>query len=501
MTAETLLAYLHVAAPEVLLAVGALALLMIGVFAADRRPGFITLLAIGLIGAAGAAAALVTPGAEVLAGVADAAVRARIEAGQAFGGALVNDAWAIFAKVAIAASAVTALVMSGRYMREERLARFEYPVLMTLSVLGMMIMVSANDLLTLYIGLELQSLPLYVLAAFNRDSLRASEAGLKYFVLGALSSGLLLYGASLIYGFSGHTGFDDIAQVVMTGENPNYGVIVGLVFLICGLAFKVSAAPFHMWTPDVYEGAPTPVTAFFAAAPKIAAMALFARAVVTPFPELVPQWTQVVVALAALSMAVGSFGALVQRNVKRLMAYSSIANMGFALVALSAGTQEGVRSLMLYMVIYVITVIGVFACILSMRRRDGMVERIDDLAGLSRTHTGLAVALTALLFSLAGIPPLAGFFGKFFAFKAAVDAGLWPLVVFAAVMSVVSAFYYLRLIKLMWFDRAEEPLSRAPRELSLIAGASAILVFPVLIAPGVAPFGIALVQNAAAALF
>lgn len=456
-------------------------------YSGARGAGGINGLAAALIVAAGACAAALTPG----------------EGAHAFNGTFAADPFSGFAKLVIAIAAAAGLVMASRYLVAERLAKFEFSVLVTLAVLGMMVMVSARDLITLYVGVELQSLALYVLAAFNRDSLRASEAGLKYFVLGALSSGLLLYGSSLIYGFTGETQFTAIAASLSANasDTPNIGVLIGLVLLICGLAFKVSAAPFHMWTPDVYEGAPTPVTAFFAAAPKMAAMVMFARALVEPFPELVAEWRQVIIAIAVLSMAVGSFGALAQRNIKRLMAYSSIGNMGFALVALAAGTRAGVEGLLIYMTIYLISTTGAFACILSMRRRDGMVERIEDLAGLSRTHPGLSAALTALLFSIAGIPPLAGFFGKFFAFVPAVEAGLWPLVVFAVLMSVVSAFYYLRLIRLMWFDQPTQPLAPAPRELSLIASASALIVLPLFLAPFVAAPGRALVEAAAGALF
>jgi NADH-quinone oxidoreductase subunit N len=478
---------IELARPELFLAGGAMLLLMIGAFAGERSSRFVMQLATLLLVAVAVYVALVITAV----------------GGDAFGGAFVVDPLAIYAKVLILVVAAAALVLSGSYLRAERIDRFEFPILVVIAALGMMLMVSARDLIVLYIGIEMQSLALYVLAAFNRDSLRASEAGLKYFVLGALSSGLLLYGASLTYGFAGSTGFSEIAAAAAesaAGER-NLGLLFGLVFMMSGLAFKISAAPFHMWTPDVYEGAPTPVTAFFAGAPKLAAMVLFARVLLEPFPELRQDWIQVLAAIATLSMVVGSFGALAQRNIKRLMAYSSIANMGFALVALSAGTARGVEGMLIYVTIYLVSTTGIFACILSMRRRDGAVESIEDLAGLSRTHPGLAAALTALLFSIAGIPPLAGFFGKLYAFIPAVESGQVWLVIVAVLSSVVGAFYYLRLIRLMWFDAAEEPLSPAPRELAVTAGIAALATFPLLILPFVAVPGLAAVRDAAASLF
>jgi NADH-quinone oxidoreductase subunit N len=482
MDVATLIASLQLAAPEALLAVGAMALLMFGVFAGDRAALLVNGAATVLLLAAAAAALFYVPA----------------DGGEAFSGSFVVDPLATYAKVVIALMAAAALILSGTYLKNERLAKFEYPVLVVLAVLGMMMMVSARDLIALYIGIELQSLALYVLAAFNRESLRASEAGLKYFVLGALSSGLLLYGASLTYGFAGSTQFTAIA--VAAGE-PSIGLLFGLVFLMSGLAFKISAAPFHMWTPDVYEGAPTPVTALFAAAPKFAAIVLFARVLFEPFPVLADEWRQVLMAIAALSMAVGAFGALAQTNIKRLMAYSSIANMGFALVPLCAGTVAGVEGMLIYMTIYVVTTTGIFACILAMRRREGMVEEITDLAGLSKTHPGLAAALTVLLFSIAGIPPLAGFFGKLYAFIPAVEAGLYWLAIFGFLATVVAAFYYLRLIKVIWFDDAEQPLIAAPREASLIAAGAALVVFPLLILPFAASPGLDLIAYAAGSLF
>jgi len=419
--------------------------------------------------------------------------------GTAFKGALIVDSYSHYMNLFLGLSAAAALMFSKSFFQTEKLDRFEFSVLVLYCTLGMSIMVSSNTLLALYIGIEMQSLALYVMAAFNRDSLRASEAGLKYFVLGALSSGLLLYGASLIYGFTGSLEFARIAEVVADGATP--GLIAGMVFLLCGLAFKISAAPFHMWTPDVYEGSPTPVTGFFAAAPKFAAMALIARLLVGPFGDITTQWQQVIIVLAVLSMFVGAIGALTQTNIKRLMAYSSIANMGYALVALAAGTQAGVKGMLIFMSIYTITVIGIFACILQMRIRNGMVEQISDLAGLSKTNRGLAIILTIFMFSVMGIPPLLGFFGKFFAFVPAMQAGLTWLVVLALIASVIGAFYYLRLVKIMWGDENEEEFVQAPRTLRGLAVITALLVFPLLLLPIVSIPAQSLISQAAASLF
>ncbi len=379
-------------------------------------------------------------------------------------------------KVLILIGSGVAIVLSAGYARKEKFERFEYPVLIVIATLGMMMMVSANDLITLYIGLELQSLAIYVVAAINRDSLRSTEAGLKYFVLGALSSGMLLYGASLVYGFTGHVGFPEIAAAITAQGSASVGLIFGLVFVIAGLAFKVSAVPFHMWTPDVYEGAPTPVTAFIAAAPKLAAMALFVRAVVGAFGPVTDQWQQIVTFLAIASMVLGSFAAIGQRNIKRLMAYSSIGHMGYALVGLAAGTEAGVRGVVIYLIIYLAMTLGAFAVILSMRRRDGMVEEISDLAGLSRTNPVLAFLLAMILFSLAGIPPLAGFFAKFYVFLAAIEAQLYWLSVIGVLASVVGAYYYLRIIKIMYFDEPAGAFERMPVELRVVVGISGAFI-------------------------
>ncbi|MEO1251628.1 MAG: NADH-quinone oxidoreductase subunit NuoN [Pseudomonadota bacterium] len=471
------------ALPELALAVGAMALLIAGVFMGDKSTPQISMASIALLVLA-AGLALFGPSA------APASL---------FDGAFEIDAFAKFAKVIIFIAAAIAIQMSARFFEGDAAQRFEYPVLIVLAAFGMSLMVSANDLISLYMGVETQSLALYILASFNRDSRRSTEAGLKYFVLGALSSGLLLYGASLVYGFSGSTQFSDIARVAMSEDN-NIGLVIGLVFLISGLAFKVSAAPFHMWTPDVYEGAPTPVTAFFAAAPKLAGMALFARALVVSFPGVIDDWQPIIAIIAVASMAIGAFSAIAQTNIKRLMAYSSIGHMGYALVGLAAGTAEGVSAVLVYMAIYVAMTIGAFACILMMRRRGGMTESIEDLSGLTKTNMPLAVVFTILLFSLAGVPPLAGFFGKWFVFFAAVEAGLVWLAVVGVLASAVSAFYYLRIVWFMWFDEPAPAFERdAGSTLRLTAWGSALLMLPVL------PIFIGqlnrVAQTAAAALF
>jgi len=382
--------------------------------------------------------------------------------------------------------------MSLDYWRERGGVKFEFAVLVLLATTGMMMMISANDLIALYVGLELQSLALYVIATFRRDSPRSAEAGLKYFVLGALSSGMLLYGASLVYGFTGSTEFAIIAAAVQP-SGANLGLVVGLVFLMAGFAFKISAVPFHMWTPDVYEGAPTPVTAFFAAAPKLAAMALTVRVLITAFPAVTLQWQQIVVFLAIASMALGSFAAIGQTNIKRLMAYSSIGHMGYALVGLAAGSAEGVAGVIIYLAIYLVMTLGTFACILAMRRDGHMIEDIDALAGLSRTQPMMAFLLAMLLFSLAGIPPLAGFFAKFYVFLAAIHAGLYALAVIGVLLSVVGAYYYLRIVKLMYFDAPAERFEPMQAPLAAVLGVSGafILLYFVYPAPLVAFAGVA----------
>ena len=376
---------------------------------------------------------------------------------QAFGGLFIDDAFARFAKVTVLIAAAAVLAMSADYMHRRGLLRFEYPILVALAVVGMMMMVSAGDLMSLYMGLELQSLALYVVAALRRDSAKSSEAGLKYFVLGSLSSGLLLYGASLIYGFAGTTSFAGIITVVEEGHLP-MGVLFGLVFLLTGLAFKVSAVPFHMWTPDVYEGSPTPVTAFFATAPKMAAMALLARLVHDAFGQVPGDWGQVIGLMAVASMLLGAVAAIGQRNIKRLMAYSSIAHMGFALLGLAAGTEEGVQAMLIYMAIYVAMNVDTFAFILAMERDGQPVTDISALNLYSKREPLKALAMLVLLFSLAGVPPMLGFFAKFAVLKAALSAGYVWLVVIGVIASVIGAFYYLRIVYFMYFGTETEAL-------------------------------------------
>ena len=413
--------------------------------------------------------------------------------GVAFSGMFVDDGFARFAKVTILLAAAAILVMSEGYMTRRGLLRFEFPLLVALAAVGMMMMVSAGDLIALYMGLELQSLALYVVAAMRRDSVKSTEAGLKYFVLGALSSGLLLYGSSLVYGFAGTTLFSGI--ITATGE-ASVGLLIGLSFIAAGLAFKVSAAPFHMWTPDVYEGSPTPITAFFATAPKVAAMALFARVVHDAFGGIVGDWQQILALLSLLSMFLGAIAAIGQTNIKRLMAYSSIAHMGYALMGLAAGTVFGVQAMLVYMAIYVTMNVGTFAFILLMEKDGTPVVTISSLSMYSRRAPTKALAMLVLLFSLAGVPPLVGFFAKYYVLLAAVEAGLAWLAVAGVIASVIGAFYYLRIVYLMYFGAEESELDTGgSRILSafLIASAAA-MVFGV-----VNLFGVEGVAEAAAA--
>jgi len=458
-----LAASLSLLTPELVVALGALALLMIGVFSGEGASRLVT----GLAG-------LVLAGAGVI-------MALSMADGAAFAGAYVVDPFARFMKMLVLVGAVVTLGMSTGFARAEKFDRFEFPVLVMLSTLGMMLMVSANSMLALYLGLELQSLALYVMAAINRDNARSTEAGLKYFVLGALSSGMLLYGISLVYGYTGSVDFETIASALTTGERQ-LGLLFGLVFILAGLSFKISAVPFHMWTPDVYEGAPTPVTAFFAAAPKMAAMALIVRVTYGAFAPVAADWQQIVVFIAIASMALGAFAAIGQTNIKRLMAYSSIGHMGFALVGLAAGTASGVQGVAIYMLIYLVMTLGTFAFILAMRTKDGQVEEIADLSGLASTNPLMATALTLLMFSLAGIPPLAGFFAKWYVFLAAIQAGLYPLAIIGVLASVVGAYYYLRIIKVMWFDEARAGFVPMGATLASVLGLSgAFILFYVLI--------------------
>ena len=449
---------LLLASPEIILALSALALLIWGAFAGRAGPAFT---------AASVAALAVAAAASVFG-----------PHGRAFNGGLIADQGAAFAQVVIYLASAAAIPLGQRWFARRDIDRFEYPILVILAALGMGMMVAAGDLISLYVSLELQSLALYVLAAFRRDDARSSEAGLKYFVLGALSSGLLLYGASLIYGFAGSTHFDLIARAAEGGAKP--GVVFGLVFLICGLAFKVSAAPFHMWTPDVYEGAPTPVVGFFAGAPKLAAMVLLARILMEAFGGAVDQWRQVLIALAVISVAVGAFAGLVQNNLKRLWAYSSIANIGYALVGLAAGGVAGVQSVLLFMVLYVVDVTGFFACLSALSREGRPMETFDDFAGLIKERPALALAMTAFSLSAIGLPPFSGFWGKVFVFQAAIGAGLAPVAVIALIGSVIAAFYYLRLIKIMWLDPSPGATDKPEGEAVAVTYASALFAFPVV---------------------
>jgi NADH-quinone oxidoreductase subunit N len=447
--------------PEILLAVGAMALLLLGSFQSETEVNADSISRFAIV---------VLLAAAVLVGNAGGGPV------KLFDGAFIADGFADFLKVLICIGSAGALLMSGAYLRHAKMAIFELPILVLLATIGMMMIVSANDLIALYLGIELMSLALYVLAAIRRDEVKSSEAGLKYFILGALSSGMLLYGASLIYGFTGSTDFDVIASVATKEAASNVGLIIGLVFLMVGLAFKVSAVPFHMWTPDVYEGSPTPVTAFFAAAPKVAAMGLMVRVLAGAFPGFVAQWQQIIVVLALASMIVGALGAIGQTNIKRLMAYSSIGNVGFALVGLAAGSQEGIQSVLVYLALYLAMTLGAFACIMALQRDGKPVEEISELSGLAANHGKLALVLALLMFSLAGIPPLAGFFGKLYVFLAAVKANLMWLAIAGVVASVISAFYYIRIIKVMYFDPASERMSPiAPGVWTVIALSAAVV--------------------------
>jgi len=447
--------------PELLLFVGAMGLLMFGVFTPAHNALMVSRGAIVLLIAAMLAVALQN-GSELT----------------AFNNGFVADSFTGFMKILTFGAVILSLIMSHNFMRQEKIERFEYPILALLAAVGMAIMISANDLIALYMGLELQSLALYVMASINRESGRATEAGLKYFVLGALSSGILLYGASLIYGFTGTVNFSELAQIAISSpDNIDIGLIFGLVFLIAGFAFKISAVPFHMWTPDVYEGAPTPVTGFFAAAPKVAAMALFMRAIIITFPQAVDAWQQIIIFLSIASMGLGAFAAIGQTNIKRLMAYSSIGHMGFALVGFAAIGTQGVTGVIIYITLYVIMTLGTFACILSMRNEQGMVEQIDELAGLSRTQPFMAFCLASLMFSLAGIPPLAGFFAKFYVFRAAIDSQLYMLALLGVLASVVAAYYYLRIVKIMYLDEPKDEANLPmPRELKIISAIASFMM-------------------------
>ncbi|MEC7252935.1 MAG: NADH-quinone oxidoreductase subunit NuoN [Pseudomonadota bacterium] len=405
----------------------------------------------------------------------------------AFGGMFINDAFSRFSKIIILLSAAVVLVMGQEYMSRRGFLRFEYPLIVTLSVVGMMVMVSAGDLMSLYMGLELQSLALYVIAAFKKDSVKSTEAGLKYFVLGALSSGLLLYGSALVYGYSGTTLFSGILSNVST-DVPSLGLLFGLALVIAGLAFKVSAVPFHMWTPDVYEGAPTPVTAFFATVPKMAAICLFIRVMYDAFGNMINDWQQIIALLSILSMFLGAFAAIGQTDLKRLLAYSSIAHMGYALIGLAAGTEFGVQSVLEYMTIYITMNIGVFAIVMSMQQDGQSVTEIASLKMISETDPGKAIALVILLFSLAGIPPMLGFFAKFEVLRAAINAELVYLAVLGVLASVIGAFYYLRIVYFIYFgEMPETPLddAKSPILRTIWTASAAIMIFGIVSLLGV----------------
>ena len=457
---------LPVVLPEAILALGILALVLLGALRGERSFWLVTECAVALLGLA-----LVV------------LLASQRPKGITFYGAFVDDAFGRFMKALALIGSLTTLLLSVDFMRREKIHGFEFPVLILLATLGMMMLISANDFIALYLGLELMSLSLYVVAAYHRDNLRAGEAGLKYFVLGALSSGMLLYGASLIYGYAGTVSFTGVAAAVH--GQASLGVVFGLVFLMAGLAFKISAVPFHMWTPDVYEGAPTPVTTFFASGPKMAAMAVLVRVIVTCFPGITAEWRQIIVFISIASMALGAFAAIGQTNIKRLMAYSSIGHMGFALVGLAAGTTEGVHGVIVDMAIYLVMTLGTFAAILSMRRNGKYVEEIADLSGLASTNAPMAFFLAAMMFSLAGIPPLAGFFAKFYVFAAAIQTNIFALQVLAVIgvlCSAIGAFYYLRIVKLMYFDAAAAPFERAGATARIVlALASALIIFYVLL--------------------
>ena len=452
------------ALPEIFIAVAAMFLLMLGVFRSKDSTILVSWLSIGVMTVAGFL---------ILRGPVP---------NTTFNGLFTVNGFTSFSKILTLVGAALSLLMINNWAQSIKFSRFELPLIVLFATLGMMMMLSANDLISLYLGLELQSLSLYVLAAIQRDNQRSTEAGVKYFVLGALASGLLLYGSSLIYGFSGTTNFEGIATALHSGEST-IGVVIGIVFVVSGFAFKVSAVPFHMWTPDVYEGAPTPITAFFSVAPKIAALCLFFRVFVGPFGPMLDQWQQVVMLISILSMLWGSFAAIGQSNIKRLMAYSSIGHVGYALIGLVVGNEEGARGLLIYLLIYLFMNLGTFAVILSMRVKGEHLEKIGDLAGLAKSRSGMALALAALMFSMAGIPPRAGFLGKFYIFVAAVNAGFVPLAIIGVLTSVFGAFYYLRIVKIMYFDEPDKTFDRPDFIPGAIFAISSILMLGYFVFP------------------
>jgi NADH-quinone oxidoreductase subunit N len=459
------LASLAPAYPELLLAIGAVAVLLVALFFKTDRSRVIAGAAIVLL-AAVLVVILTQPGDAVL-----------------FNGGFISDSFSRYMKALVVGASGFTLLISLSSAKENGIAKFEHSVLVLLATLGMMVMVSANDLMSLYIGLELQSLALYVVAAMKRDDGKATEAGMKYFVLGALSSGMLLYGASLVYGFTGTTQLDQIVKAIAL-EDRSLGLIFGMVFLLAGIAFKISAVPFHMWTPDVYEGAPTPVTAFFAAAPKVAAMALLIRVVTVSFGSITHDWQQIIIFLSIASMVLGAFAGIGQQNLKRLMAYSSIGHVGFALVGLSSGTSFGVEGVAVYMAIYVAMTVGIFTCILSLRTSEGPIEKISDVAGLAQRRPFVAAMMAVLMFSLIGLPPLAGFFAKWQVFLAAMEANLFVLAVIGVLASAVSAYYYLRIIKTMYFDEPVAEFAPIPAELTVVMAGVGFLIVTYFVTVG-----------------
>jgi NADH-quinone oxidoreductase subunit N len=453
------------ALPEIFLAVAGMAILLFGVLQKKENPDVSTGLVLGAFAVAFGMVWQTAPQ-------------------MSFSGLFVTDAFARYAKLLILAGGALTMVLSLDYNKRQGIGRFEFPILMLFSTVGMMVMASAANLMTLYMGLELQSLAIYVLAAFARDELRSSEAGLKYFLLSALASGLLLYGISLTYGFAGTMDFVKLQQAVTGVDGVSTGLMVGIAFVIAGLAFKLSAVPFHMWTPDVYEGAPTPVTAFMSTAPKVAPFVVLLRLMIGPFGHVTVQWQPIIEIVSIASMLLGSFAAIGQTNIKRLMAYSSIGHMGYALVGLAPGTESGVRGVLVYLLTYVAMSAGAFACVIAMRRGGRAVETIADLAGLAKTDLPLAGLLTLFMFSMAGIPPLAGFFGKLYVFLAAVQSGLWLLAIVGVLTSVVACFYYIRIIKVMFFDAPAPAFDKRSASVSFVAIASGAFTLLFMLALG-----------------
>jgi NADH-quinone oxidoreductase subunit N len=454
-----------IALPEIALALAAMAVLLVGVFSPPKTSFLLaSMLSLGGL--------LITAGLVLIA-----------PEGVGYGGLFIADAFSRFLQVLILAGAALAIILSLDFNRQEDgLARFEFPVLIIFAAIGMMIMVAATNLMTLYLGLELQSLALYVIAAFARDSLRSAEAGLKYFVLGSLASGLLLYGISLTYGFSGSMDFGHIAQALLSGP-PSVGLVIGMVFVLSGLVFKVAAVPFHMWSPDVYEGSPSSVTALLGSAPKVAALGLLLRVMIGPFGHLLPQWQLLVEIISIASLVVGSLAPIQQTSIKRLIAYSSIGHVGYALMGLAAGTASGASGTLIYLATYMFMTLGTFGVILAMRRQGHSVEKVSDLAGLGRNDGRLALAMTIFMLSMAGVPPLSGFFGKLYVFLAAIQSGLWTLAVIGVIASVVGAYYYMRIIKIMYFDAPASVFDRRSPSLSFVVAASGIVtLFFILVA-------------------